>query len=175
MRHLRSYMIMHKVILGISHNVWGNNLLGRGLRISNKAMVIVENSNTLSEWNGGTLALMRGRCAVNMSNVVLLTSTTSRCFPCPFVLQEGRSPCRSSASLGCWAKGGDGLRLGWGRFAKQNVEKSLPHLLLFLSAKQESLTQGVLEQTFCKHLPFQDYTPSLQYSPYLKINMTSTW
>lgn len=57
---------------------------------------------------GGTLALMRGRCAVNMSSVVLLTSETFQCFPCPFVLWEDGSTRWSPAVLDCWAKGGDG-------------------------------------------------------------------
>lgn len=53
MGHLCSYMIMHKVVLGVSHNMWGNKLLGTGLRTPSafliKAVVNVENSNTLSE------------------------------------------------------------------------------------------------------------------------------
>lgn len=79
---------------------------------------------------GGTLAVMRGRCAVNMSTFVLLTSATSLCFPCPFVLRGDGGTRRATVALGCWAKGGDGLRLGWDSFAKQNVEELLQHLLL---------------------------------------------
>lgn len=87
---------------------------------------------------GGTLAARRGRCAVNMSFVVLLTSATSLCFPCPFVLRGDGGTRRSTVVLGCWAKGGDGLRLGWDTFAKQNVEELLQHLLLSPASKTGS-------------------------------------
>lgn len=42
-------------------------------------------------------------------------------------------------SMVCRAKGGDGLSLGWESFAKQNVENSLQHLLLFFNQQNRKL------------------------------------
>lgn len=96
---------------------------------------------------GGTLALMRGRCAVNMSSVVLLTPETFQCFPCPFVLWEDGSTRWSTAILDCWAKGGDGLRDLGGTHLLNKTGKNFRSISFsLLPAKQEALTSGSLEQ-----------------------------